>query len=85
MAVPHHLDDAVERLRDASLRIETARARPTSPESLREWLEALTDYVQALSEAHEYTNESIHEKLHALAGAMGLKEFPRAGAPAPSH
>jgi hypothetical protein len=72
MAVPHHLDDAVKRLEDANLRIDLARAKPTSMENLREWMEALTAYVRTLAEVHEYTNESVHEKIHALAGRVRL-------------
>ncbi len=82
MAVPHHLDDAVRRLEDASLRIDVARDKPTSTESLREWMEALTDYARSLSEVHEFTNESVHEKLHALAARTRLEEvLGAAGAP----
>jgi hypothetical protein len=88
MPVPQHLDGAVEKLRDASLRIDAARASTPSLESLREWLEALTDYARALTEAHEYSNESVHEKLHGLASVMGLKdrkEFPHPAIPSSEH
>src|ERR1044071_134301 len=64
MALPKHVDDAADRLHEAFARIEAARAAPTSTESLREWLTALTDYAQALMDLHEFTNESVHEKLH---------------------
>ncbi|WP_324963467.1 hypothetical protein [Archangium sp.] len=76
MALPKHLDDAADRLHEAFARIEDARARPTSPESLREWLSALTDYAQALMDLHEFSNESVHEKLHVLAGLLNLRSFP---------
>ncbi|MGZ3461043.1 MAG: hypothetical protein ACXU86_21350 [Archangium sp.] len=76
MALPKHLDDAADRLHEAFARIEEARARPTSPENLREWLNALTDYAQALMDLHEFTNESVHEKLHMLAGLLNVKAFP---------
>jgi len=76
MALPKHLDDAADRLHESFARIEEARARPTSPESLRDWLAALTDYAQALTDLHEFTNESVHEKLHVLAGLLKLKSFP---------
>lgn len=66
MAVPNHLDEAVSRLDDARLRIEACRERPTELKVLRDWMEALTDYVRTLAEIHEYTNESVHEKLHSL-------------------
>ncbi len=78
MALPKHVDDAADRLHEAFARIEAARARPTSPESLQEWLAALTDYAQALMDLHEFTNESIHEKLHALAGLLHRGSFPDA-------
>lgn len=76
MAVPQHLDEAAARLTAASLRIEAARGQPASIESLHDWLEALTDYARALAELHEFANESIHEKLHELAGRLGLKDIP---------
>lgn len=76
MALPKHLDDAADRLHEAFARIEDARARPASPESLHEWLSALTDYAQALTDLHEFSNESVHEKLHALAGLLKLRSFP---------
>jgi hypothetical protein len=76
MALPKHVDDAADRLHEAFARIEEARAKPTSPESLREWLAALTDYAHALMDLHEFTNESVHEKLHVLAGLLNLKSFP---------
>jgi hypothetical protein len=39
------------------------------------WLEALTAYCEALADIQTYNNESIHEKLHELAGRVGLKKF----------
>lgn len=80
MAVPKHLEDAVTRLKAASYRIDEARAKPFTAESQKEWLEALTDFCLALSEVHEYNNESVHEKLHELAARAGLKQFPASGA-----
>ncbi|PTL83751.1 hypothetical protein [Vitiosangium sp. GDMCC 1.1324] len=76
MALPKHVDDAADRLHEAFARIEEARARPTSQESLREWLSALTDYAQALMDLHEFTNESVHEKLHVLAGLLNAEPLP---------
>jgi hypothetical protein len=72
MTLPKHLEDAAARLNDAAGRIEQARARPTSPENQRDWLGALTDYAYALSDLQRYNNESIHEKLHAVAGRLGV-------------
>ncbi len=70
------LESAADRLNDAALRIEQAREAPASPEQLTKWMEALTQYVMALSEIHTLNNESIHEKLHELAGRAGLRQFP---------
>ncbi len=70
------LESAADRLNNAALRIEQAREAPASPEQLTQWMEALTQYVMALSEIHTLNNESIHEKLHELAGRAGLRPFP---------
>ena len=74
MALPKHVDDAADRLHEAYARIEEARAKPPSMENLREWVAALTDYAQALMDLHEFTNESVHEKLRVLAGLLNLRE-----------
>lgn len=76
MAVPKHLEDAVARLKDASTRIDRARAKPRALDAMHEWLVALTDYAMALADVQTFNNESIHEKLHALAGHVGLRQFP---------
>jgi hypothetical protein len=76
MAVPKHLDEAASTLKEAWLRIEAARESPASLDSLKEWLAALTDYAQALKDIQEYSNESVHEKLHHLAGRVGIRKFP---------
>jgi hypothetical protein len=76
MSVGKHLDEAAAKLKDASLRIEGARVGPATVENQQRWLEALTDYCQALADIHSYNNESIHEKLHELAGKLGLRKFP---------
>jgi hypothetical protein len=73
MSLPKHLDVAAKRLEDASFRIEAARAKPPTPASLQEWLAALTDYGKALSDIQRLNNESIHEKLHAIAGRLGVE------------
>lgn len=81
MAVPKHLEEAVSRLEKAAARVELVREKPASLENHRQWLEALTEFVFALSEIHEYTNESIHEKLHELTARVGLRA--PSGPPAP--
>lgn len=76
MTVPKHLDDIAAKLKDATFRIEGARQGPLTYENQKVWLEALTDYCLALSEVQAYCNESVHEKLHELAGRIGLRKFP---------
>jgi hypothetical protein len=75
MSLPKHLEEAVSRLDSANWRIDQARKKPLSPESLQEWLTALTEFSSALAEIQQLNNESIHEKLHELAGRVGLKQF----------
>ena len=72
MPVPKHLDEAVARLKEALAHIDEARAKPPTPETIREWLSALTDYAIAQSDIQAYNNESIHEKLHEIAGRSGV-------------
>jgi hypothetical protein len=76
MTVPRHLEAAVDKLKEASLGIDRAREGPLTSENQKAWLEALTEYCQALGDIQTYNSESIHEKLHELAGRMGLKQFP---------
>jgi hypothetical protein len=73
MSLPKHLDEAVVRMKEASARIEEARAQPASIESLREWLAALSDFCFAVSDVQSFNNESVHEKLHELAGRVHVK------------
>lgn len=54
----------------------TGRPRSPAEPCHGAWLESLTAYCEALADIHTYNNESIHEKLHALAGRMGLRKFP---------
>lgn len=79
MTVSKHLDNAAARMKEASFRIEAARQGPLTCENQNVWLEALTDYCVALSEVQAYCNESVHEKLHELAGRTGLRKFPAGG------
>jgi hypothetical protein len=76
MTVPKHLDEAAAKMKEATLRIEEARRGPLTSENQKVWLEALTEYCLALSEVQAYCNESVHEKLHELAGRIGLRKFP---------
>lgn len=75
MTVSRHLEEAAARLREAEAQIARAREGPPSFENQRVWLESLTAYCRALGDIHTYNNESIHEKLHELAAATGLKKF----------
>lgn len=76
MTVPRHLEAATAKMKEATFRIEGAREGPVTCENQKVWLEALTDYCQALAEVQAYCNESIHEKLHELAARIGLRKFP---------
>jgi len=76
MTVPRHLEEAAQRLKEASLRIEQVREGTETCENKKVWLEALTAYCRALGDLQAYNNESIHEKLHELAAKMGLRKFP---------
>ncbi len=76
MTVPKHLEDAVAKLKEAEFRIDEARRGPVTCDNQKVWLEALTDYCLALSEVQAYNNESLHEKLHELAGRAGVRKFP---------
>ena len=79
MTVPKHLDVAAGKMKEALFRIDEARQGPVTCENQTVWLEALTDYCLALSEVQAYCNESVHEKLHELAGRAGLRKFPAGG------
>lgn len=76
MPVPKHLDEAVARLKQALVRIDVARAKPLTLETLQEWLGALTDYAVAQGDIETFNNESVHEKLHELGGRVGLPMSP---------
>lgn len=75
MTIPKRLEDAASRLEDASWRIDLARKKAVSQESQQEWLGALTDYAQALAVVEQANNESVHEKLHQLAGHVHQEEL----------
>lgn len=81
MTVGRHLDEAAERLEDARRRIELLRAAAAT-DGERQWLDALTDFVYALSDVQVFANQSIHEKLHELGGQRG-SSFERPLQPLP--
>jgi hypothetical protein len=74
MSLPRHLEEAADRLERARFAIEEARAAIPTLASLQAWLGALTDYCEASSDIQRLTNESIHEKLHAIAGRLGIED-----------
>jgi len=76
MTVSRHVEEAAEKLQEAARQITLAREGPATCENQRIWLEALTAYCEALADIQSYNNESVHEKLHALLGRMGLRTFP---------
>ena len=78
MSLPQHLDEAASRLEAAAARIELARAAKPTLETMRDWLEALTAYVESLSDIQRFTSESIHEKLHELAGRLRVEHLLQA-------
>ncbi len=76
MTVSRHVEEAAGELKEAQRQIALAREGPATCENQKVWLEALTAYCEALADIHTYNNESIHEKLHELAGRIGLRKFP---------
>jgi hypothetical protein len=74
MSLPRHLEKAAERLEQARFRIEDARAALPTLASLQAWLGALTEYCEASSDIQRLANESIHEKLDAIAGRLGIED-----------
>jgi hypothetical protein len=75
MTVSRHVEEAAGKLKEAQRQIALAREGPVTCENQQIWLEALTAYCQALADIHTFNNESIHEKLHELAGLLGLRKF----------
>jgi len=73
MTLARHLEGAVNRMKDAAARVEQARKEPSSDESIRYWLTALSDFCVALSDIQSFDNESVHEKLRELAERMHVK------------
>jgi hypothetical protein len=73
MALPELLEEAAARLDEAAYRISEARTQAPTIPVLHEWLSAVTDYCLALSDVQRLTNQSIHEKLHAIAGRLGIE------------
>jgi len=74
MATPKLLEDAAARLDEAAYRIAEVRTQAPTIPVLHEWLSAITEYCLALSDIQRLNNESIHEKLHAIAGRLGIEQ-----------
>lgn len=75
MSLAKLLEDAAKRVEEATFRIEAAKAKPIDPQVAREWLDALTEYCVALGDIQRLNNESVHEKLHAIAGHLKLEDL----------
>jgi hypothetical protein len=67
------VQQALRRLENAERRIQRAREAPSTPENMREWLEAVSDFAHALSEIQELDRESLHHRLDQVSGALGLE------------
>lgn len=66
MALKKHVEEAADRLKHASVRIDEARAKPPTPEHLQEWLGSLTDYSRAVADLLDLNMEAMQENLDAL-------------------
>ena len=78
MTVSCHVEEAAAKLQEAARQIALAREGLNSCENQRVWLEGLTAYFARpwpISIPNIIENESVHEKLHELAGRMGLRKF----------
>lgn len=80
MSLPKHIEDAAGRAKEASFRIEEVRAQPLTLERVEEWLNALTDFVLALSDVQAYNDESLYETLQEITARLGMERL-HAGAP----
>ncbi len=72
MSLAKQLETAAERLEVAGAQIAELRARTDLQGEAREWLEALSEMVAAASDIQSLNNESLHEKLHAIASQLGV-------------
>jgi hypothetical protein len=74
MSLAKQLDQAAERFEVASSRIAEVRSKPPTQENVLEWLATLTELALASADIQRFANESIHEKLHALAGRLKVED-----------
>lgn len=70
MSLQEHIDSALDKLERANRRLEQAR----QGEALRPWLEALTDYVLALSDVAALDRESLDETLNRITARLGMDQ-----------
>ena len=73
MSLHHKIEEAAERFEVAGAQVADLRARgETAEEDTLEWLEALSEMILALGDIQALNNESVHEKLHAMASRLGV-------------
>ncbi|UVT18379.1 MAG: hypothetical protein H8K03_11015 [Nitrospira sp.] len=70
------MEEAAGKLGVAARQIALAHEGPDTCENQNACLEAVTAYCEALADIHTFNNKSIHEKLHELAGRIGLRKLP---------
>lgn len=75
MTLAKLIENAAERLNEASARIVEARKKPATAANLAEWLDALTDFSLALSDIATYNNESVHEKIQEISRRAKLGDM----------
>lgn len=66
MALNKRLEEAADRLKMTSVRIDEIRSKPASQDQMQEWLAALTDYVLAMTELHDLNMEILREDMDDL-------------------
>jgi hypothetical protein len=66
MALNKQLQEAGDRLRTASMRIDEARAKPATPHAIQEWPAALTEYALALGEVYDLNMEALQERVEDI-------------------
>jgi hypothetical protein len=76
MPLQRHVETAAARLEDAARRIEAARAAPPTLESLRAWLDALTDYTVAAVDVQAFSAEGVEESVRDLAARLAAATPP---------
>jgi hypothetical protein len=70
MSLQEHIDSALDRLGRAGRKLEAARRG----DDLRPLLDALTDYVLALSDVQALDREALDETLNRITGRLGMDQ-----------